>query len=388
MSNTGTSKPSGASPMRDSNIELFRILSMLLIVAHHYVVNSGLTAGPLYEAPMAPAALFLAVWGAFGKIGINCFVLITGYFMCRSRISAKKLAKLLFALMFYRVVINAIFWLSGYAPFSLREFVAAMIPFTKVAQNFTGTFILFFLCIPFLNVLIHHLTQRQHIRLLLLCTFIYVFFGTLPFFSVTMNYVSWYIVLYFTAAYLRLYPLPLFENVKVWGLCTAGCFLLCCASVVLGSLARAKLGLNLTYFFVTDCNTLLAYVTGICAFLFFKNLRIKPSRLINAVSATTFGVLMIHANSDTMRRWLWQDTLHNVEVFQQHTAWVFPHAVGSVLAVFTLCALMELARIRWIERPVFALWDRHFPAVAAGYAAFEDRLFRRLQADGHREDAP
>ena len=27
---------------RDSNLELFRILSMLVIVAHHYVVNSGL----------------------------------------------------------------------------------------------------------------------------------------------------------------------------------------------------------------------------------------------------------------------------------------------------------------------------------------------------------
>ena len=27
---------------RSSNIELFRILSMITIVAHHYVVNSGL----------------------------------------------------------------------------------------------------------------------------------------------------------------------------------------------------------------------------------------------------------------------------------------------------------------------------------------------------------
>ena len=28
--------------VRDSNLELFRIITMLLIVAHHYVVNSGL----------------------------------------------------------------------------------------------------------------------------------------------------------------------------------------------------------------------------------------------------------------------------------------------------------------------------------------------------------
>lgn len=32
----------GGGGKRSSNIELFRILSMLMIVAHHYVVNSGL----------------------------------------------------------------------------------------------------------------------------------------------------------------------------------------------------------------------------------------------------------------------------------------------------------------------------------------------------------
>lgn len=32
----------GGGKQRSSNIELYRILVMLLIVAHHYVVNSGL----------------------------------------------------------------------------------------------------------------------------------------------------------------------------------------------------------------------------------------------------------------------------------------------------------------------------------------------------------
>lgn len=32
----------GSDKQRSSNIELYRILVMLLIVAHHYVVNSGL----------------------------------------------------------------------------------------------------------------------------------------------------------------------------------------------------------------------------------------------------------------------------------------------------------------------------------------------------------
>lgn len=32
----------GIKRERDSNIELFRIILMLVIIAHHYVVNSGI----------------------------------------------------------------------------------------------------------------------------------------------------------------------------------------------------------------------------------------------------------------------------------------------------------------------------------------------------------
>ena len=51
---------------RDSNIELFRIITMLLIVAHHYVVNSGLTYanGPVWSDPLSWRSLFLLIFGA------------------------------------------------------------------------------------------------------------------------------------------------------------------------------------------------------------------------------------------------------------------------------------------------------------------------------------
>lgn len=42
---------------RSSNLELYRIIVMLLIVAHHYVVNSELTL-VMQEAPYPNAACF------------------------------------------------------------------------------------------------------------------------------------------------------------------------------------------------------------------------------------------------------------------------------------------------------------------------------------------
>ena len=54
---------------RQSNFELFRIIVMLLVIAHHYVVNSGIAAagGPIFADPMAPRSLYLLLWGGWGK---------------------------------------------------------------------------------------------------------------------------------------------------------------------------------------------------------------------------------------------------------------------------------------------------------------------------------
>ena len=79
----------------------------------------------------------------------------------------------------------------------------------------------------------------------------------------------------------------------------------------------------------------------------------KPNRFINAVAATTFGVLLIHANSDIMRQWLWIDLLKNVSVYSY--SWMPLHAIGSVLGIFVVCSIVDFARIILIERPFFKL---------------------------------
>ena len=74
---------------RDSNLELYRIIVMLLIVAHHYVVNSGVM-DRMYEESLRANSVFLFLFGAWGKTGINCFIMITGYFMCKSHATLEK----------------------------------------------------------------------------------------------------------------------------------------------------------------------------------------------------------------------------------------------------------------------------------------------------------
>ncbi|MBR4325110.1 MAG: acyltransferase family protein [Bacteroidales bacterium] len=339
---------------RDSNLELFRILTMLLIIAHHYVVNSGLTDtnGPIFSNPLSADSIFLLLMGTWGKIGINCFVLITGYFMCKSEITLTKFLKLVLEIMFYKIIIGLVFILFNYQPFEWKSFLKLFVPVLSVKQNFAGCFIIFFLFIPFLNVLIRNLDERKHIYLLIMCSITYILFGTVH--RVDMNYVSWFMVLYIISSYIRLYPKKWMTNLKFCGLMFLFTVILSALSVLACTWLGIKIGKNVPYYFVTDSNALLAVLTGIFAFLSFKNLKLPYNNFINAVASTTFGILLIHANSDTMRQWLWKDTLDNVGHYSM------PHyVIGCILCVFTVCSIIDFLRIKLFEKPFFNFLDRN-----------------------------
>lgn len=338
---------------RKSNLELFRIITMLLIIAHHYVVNSGLTDinGPIFENPFSFDSIYLLILGAWGKIGINCFVLFTGYFMINSQISLRKFLKLFFEIMFYRIVIGSIFVITGYQSFDFKIFVELFIPIQSVEQNFTDCYLLFFLFIPFLNILIRNLNEKLHILLLILCSITYIFFGT--FHRVSMNYVSWFMVLYVISTYIKLYPkewmTKLSLNIALLFLTVS----LSILSVLLCTWLSIRFQKNNPYFFVTDSNSILAVSTGISAFLLFNNLKIPYNKFINNLASTTFGILLIHANSDSMRQWLWKDIFDNIGHYGK--SW---HIIYCVIVVFSICSIIDLIRIRLIEKLFFIIWDK------------------------------
>ena len=110
------------------------------------------------------------------------------------------------------------------------------------------------------------------------------------------------------------------------------------------------------YRWISDSNTLLALLTGVCPFMFFKDLHIKYNPLINKIGACTFGVLLIHASSDTMRQWLWKDFLDNVGYFSSN--YFILHAVLSVVVIFIVCVIIDYLRQRTIEKWMFVYIDK------------------------------
>ena len=350
--------PSKPKP-RNSNLELYRIVCMLLIVAHHFVVNSGLTSpeGPMLANSDSPNTLFLLLFGMWGKTGINCFLLITGYYMCTSKITAKKFLKLLLQIYLYNIIAYIILLLTGHEIVSLERLMQLIMPVWGFQTNFTSCFIAFYLTIPFLNILVNNMDKRQHSMLLMLLVGCYTILGSIPRFHVVFNYITWFGVIYLISSYIRLYPLPIYEKKQIWVWSTLLCVLLAMGSVaVMQWLFPDKPA----YYFVADSNKILAVAVSVTSFLWFKNLKIKNSKLINAIGGSTFGVLLIHANSDAMRTWLWKDTLDCVGRFSLSLSQLALYSVGGVIVVFLVCNIIDQLRVLIIEKPFFRWYEKRF----------------------------
>jgi len=117
---------------------------MLLIVMHHYVVNSGLL-NVMVNDSLSARSIFLYLFGMWGKTGINCFVLITGYFMCKSTITIRKFLKLLLEVEFYYIIIGLCFIIGGYTNFSWGKMIYMISPIKNIGSDFVSCFLLFYL---------------------------------------------------------------------------------------------------------------------------------------------------------------------------------------------------------------------------------------------------
>ena len=348
--------------MRNSNIELLRIVAMLAIVAHHYVVNS--TVWQLFE-PLYPSAnsMFLWLWGMWGKASINVFVLITGFFMCQSRLTTRRYLKILLEIIFYSWVMWLVLAVIGYETLTWKGAVKRLICYgilTRQDNGFVPAFMWMYLLIPALNVYLHGATKRNLYGTLGVLVGMFTLCGTFLNAKV-YHHVFWYATLYLVGAAIRIHPFSWMERNKV-----------CVPFLGLSVMAAwcSVVGLNLLaywlghptrhpYFFVADSHKLLSFTTALLAFLVFKNWRLPQSRFVNVIASTTFGVLLIHAASDGMRKWLWQDFVNVPTAYSMPLPMLIGYSFVVMVGVFAVCSALDYLRIRFVEKPIFGWLGSH-----------------------------
>lgn len=362
----GKSTPAQPQKKRSSTLELYRIIVMLLIVAHHYVVLSGLSdiEGPLSENQLADNSIYLYILGMWGKTGINCFLLIIGYFMCTNNISWRKFVKLYMWILTYHILLTIAFVVAGTETLSLKDLLLVL-PFSNIhSDNFSSAFMAWWLFIPFLNVLVNNLNRGQHTLLIALMLLIFSFVPFVPkILMIENNPICWFSTLYIVASYIHKYPETIYKSTSAscWCIITVILVFIAMMSVVLILWLGEKLNTSLPqYYMVADSHKPLALMIAVSSFLWFKNIKLGYSKIINVLGAASFGVLLIHSGSRSMMNWLWKDTIDCVGHYSLPLWQLMLYSTGCVLAIYVVCAAIDYCRLKLLEEPFFKWYDSKF----------------------------
>ncbi|MDR3245498.1 MAG: acyltransferase [Prevotellaceae bacterium] len=337
---------------RESNIELLRIVAMFMIVVHHYCVNSGLTQ--LFDYNNITGNTLLVQFMSFGgKVGVNIFFIISGFFMINSStFKWEKVVKIIFQILFYGIVVMAFLMFLGYS-YSIKTIIEPLLmPFIHTS-SFISAYLFVYILTSVINKMLKAITEKEFLFLIAVLIFYFSILSIYPLID-TWNYFGWAFTCYVVGAYLSMYGKKhkFYNSLKISSICGLGGVLIIWISMLVYDFIGVKYLHTINWrFFMADANKITVFLVAIFMFMSFKNIKVKYNKVINLVATSCFGVLLIHANSDMMRQWLWKDFLHNTEWFQSSYLWL--HMLLSCVGIYIVCTIIDICRIKFIEKPLF-----------------------------------
>lgn len=163
------------SSNRDSNMELLRILCMLFILMHHFFAHVFYPGFMLIEGDLGWYRAVCILINGFVYVGVNCFILISGYYGIKFR--WKSLFNLYCICAFYAllVVLERCLWQR--IPFDKGMLYLVLLPFSHTEWWFISCYVALFLLAPLLNKAIEALDRQQFVLVLVLLTIVNVYLG-------------------------------------------------------------------------------------------------------------------------------------------------------------------------------------------------------------------
>lgn len=365
---------------RDANIELLRIVAMLMIITLHF--NSRSNALLVLGEPASNVQIFATVLEAIAITGVNVYVLISGYYLSSSKVRLSKVLLLILQVYFYTLLIScAMMFVGAYSvkpEDKLDRALRYLFPISSEHYWFVTAYVIMYVLAPVMNAAVNTLKRKQLKTVIIgLLTWFCFIKSIVPvkFGTDRMGYdFGWFICLYLIAAYIRKYNIVLFRDAKK----SALVYLISVVVIAAFSLVFYKINFdtgNFNYYAEVPChyNFFFALTGALGLFSVFRFMRLKENLLadvIRIIAPYTLGVYLLHMHFEIADRWVeWiehiigETPLDNVLTF-------FIHLVVSVLIVFFAGIFVD-----WIRKYIFNFFGR----VLGDTKVF--RLIKRVDED-------
>lgn len=351
----------GNAPARELNMEMMRIVAMMLVLLVHatFLSNPWPVKSMFEDAPVN--TFIFSYVEAIGLVCVNCFILISGYFSIRPKM--RSLCNLLFLIYFYKILFFGIDWaVNGYSSLNLQK---TLFPFT---DWFVGAYLGLYLLSPVINKYVDTAPEKEFRTFLIIYLTVQILLGwfmpyscestkfdiSVPFMEFGNGYsVFAFIGLYCIARYVKIHGhAALSKLIDKW---KARDFLLLffaltLANTIFFAVARLYVSSAYTSYYLSHLfekyTNPFTIAASVCLLFFFMKLKVKstsgfaPAIIVFGKSA--FAVYLIHFNFFTLP--YFKQCAHAIYESLPIWGWVVAIA-GFVIAVYTVCVLIDQARL-------------------------------------------
>lgn len=284
MITTSIPMQNSSSMPRQTNIELFRMLAMFLVlVVHADFLGIGVpTTSDLSDN--VTSTLVRVLFQSISIIAVDCFILISGWFSIKP--SIKGFCNFLFQCIYFYLGLGLVACIFGLEVFSL-SYVFGLIK-SMFSNWFVSSYIALYILSPILNSFVDNTSKKK-----LKCVggqylLFLIFFGGM---GATNYIVGGYSPLTFIGLYILARYLKISNKHFIRWKCGA-VFILC--TIINSMLYIIGLLFNHSLTSLYSYINPIVIVSACSLLLFFSCTKIKYNKLINYLSKSTFAVFLFH----------------------------------------------------------------------------------------------
>ncbi len=193
-----------ATNKRNLSIEFLRMYCMFFILTGHLAGYFS----PIFETYQPEIDIFRYFLNCFGIFSVDCFVLISGYFLVGTSFKSERVFKIYTQTLFWTFSICLLMFLLHNPRASLYELIKSLFPLAPTHYNywFVTKYLGMVLLHPFLSRLACSITLRQYSVFMAILVFVNT--ELVLGFPMGGQYsgpwtLMWFICLYFTGGYLK-----------------------------------------------------------------------------------------------------------------------------------------------------------------------------------------
>ena len=326
--------------IRNSNIELLRIIAMFFIVAGHFVAQSG---NIVYSFCVNDYLLIFL--SSASRIAVNVFLTIGVWYMVDSKFLAERVLKLYIQVITYSVPITIIMLFLNRENVSVKDFARGFLPFWGRGLWFASAYITLILFKPFLDKILHWSKKELGLLVGLLLVFISLV-STFP--DVQEGYVIdsvWFLVVYLFVGYTKKYSFHVKPSNWLSALLAAGGYMILTTCIFLGKCfpngnILIKIAARLAGQYSGDIKTFPNFMIAFLLTMLFLKLKERHCKIVNWLAKSVFTVYIVH-QIPAFISFIWK------RIFMADL-WIPNHAVWYVFLVFLIlyscCVVADVFR--------------------------------------------